>query len=290
MSAELSTTSSYSCTNLDFQTVIDKHKQILHNFNIKIESKQEKLPSLYWIPKLHKTPYKSRFIANASSSTTTHISKLLTYCLTAVRNHVVKYCEKVYENSGINIFWSIKNSTEVLDKFSTLNFHCSAVNTYDFSTLYTSLPHDLIKTKLIALIEKTFAREQRLYIACHDSTAFFTNTFLEKFTMWTCTDVCEALCFLLDNIYIKCGDTLFRQVIGIPMGTNCAPLIADLFLYCFERDFMLTLSPSNQSHIIEAFNLTSRYLDDILTIDNPFFPQMIHLIYPPELTLNKANN
>ena len=57
------------------------------------------------------------------------------------------------------------------------------------------------------------------------------------------------------------------------MGTNCAPLVADLFLFCYERDFMLSLSEENQSGVIEAFNSTSRYLDDLLNIDNNFNKQ-----------------
>ena len=101
--------------------------------------------------------------------------------------------------------------------------------------------------------------------------------------------MCEALTFLLDNIYIRFGSKLYRQIVGIPMGTNCAPLIADLFLFCYERDFMLSLSENNQSEVIEAFNSTSRYLDDLLNIDNNFFDSMVDHIYPPELQLKKAN-
>ena len=70
------------------------------------------------------------------------------------------------------------------------------------------------------------------------------------------------------------------------MGTNCAPLVADLLLVCYERDFiifMLSLSDNNQADIIEAFNSTSRYLDDLLNIDNPYFEQMVGQIYPTEL-------
>ena len=66
--------------------------------------------------------------------------------------------------------------------------------------------------------------------------------------------MCEALTFLLDNIYIIFGTKLFRQIVGIPMGTNCAPLVADLFLFCYERDFMMSLSVENQSEIIEALS------------------------------------
>ena len=73
------------------------------------------------------------------------------------------------------------------------------------------------------------------------------------------------------------------------MGTNCAPLVADLFLFSYERDFMLSLSEENQSGFIEGFNSTSRYLDDLLNIDNNFFDIMVNRIYPSELQLNKAN-
>ena len=73
------------------------------------------------------------------------------------------------------------------------------------------------------------------------------------------------------------------------MGTNCAPLVADLFLFCYERDFMTSLSDVKQAEIIEAFKSTSRYLDDLLNIDNPYFEGMVNRIYPPELQLNKAN-
>ena len=74
------------------------------------------------------------------------------------------------------------------------------------------------------------------------------------------------------------------------MGTNFAPLVADLFLFCYEKDFMLSLSDNNQADIIEAFNSTSRYLDDLLNIDNPYFKQMVGQIYPTEIQLNKVNS
>ena len=73
------------------------------------------------------------------------------------------------------------------------------------------------------------------------------------------------------------------------MGTNSARLVADLFLLCYERDFMLFLSEDNQSDVIEAFNSTFRYLDNLLNIDNNFFESMINRIYLTELQLNIAN-
>ena len=76
-------------------------------------------------------------------------------------------------------------------------------------------------------------------------------------------NVCDALTFLLDNIFIQFGTKLHRQEVGIPMGTNCAPLVAHLFLFCFERDFMMSHSDDKQADVIDAFNTTSRYLGDI---------------------------
>ena len=73
------------------------------------------------------------------------------------------------------------------------------------------------------------------------------------------------------------------------MGTNCDPLVADLFFYCFERDFMDSINHDNQADVIETFNSTSRYLADLLNIDSPYFEGMVNQIYPPELQLNKAN-
>ena len=74
------------------------------------------------------------------------------------------------------------------------------------------------------------------------------------------------------------------------MGTNCAPLVADLFLFFYEKDFMLSLSDNNQTDIIEDFNSTSRYLDNLLNINNPYLEQMVGQIYPTELQLNMANS
>ena len=76
---------------------------------------------------------------------------------------------------------------------------------------------------------------------------------------------------MLDNIFIKFGTKLYRQVVGITFGTNCASLVADIFLFCYERDFMTPLSDDKQADVIYAFNTTFRYLDDILNINNVYF-------------------
>ena len=118
---------------------------------------------------------------------------MLTSCLTTIKKHVIKYCEKVDERSGKNHFWSIKTSCEVLNKLTSRAY----------------LPHNLIKDKLVDLIEITFQREGSLYIACNDRTAFITSDAVRNYNLWSCQKVCEALTFLLDNIYIGFGCKLY---------------------------------------------------------------------------------
>ena len=149
---------------------------------------------------------------------------------------------KRYEISGKNLFLSTKNSGEILDKLKARDFNATILSTYDFSALYTTLINNLIKDKLIDLIEKTFQREGSPYIACNDKNAFFTSEKPKKYHALSYQNVCDVLIFLLDNIFIQFGTKLNRQIVWIPMGTNCAPLVADLFLFCYERDFMMSLS------------------------------------------------
>ena len=133
----------------------------------------------------------------------------------------------------------ICSSGEVLSKLKDVGYQATNLSTYDFSTLYTTLPLNLIKEKLLDLIERTFyKKEGKLFLACNDKIflAFFTSAdHYRGYHLWSCQNVCDALSFLLENIYIRFGSKLYRQIVGIPMGTNCALLVADLFLFCYER-------------------------------------------------------
>ena len=112
---------------------------------------------------------------------------------------------------------------------------------------------------------------------------FFTSEQPILYKLWLCQKMCDALHYLLDNIFIRFCSKSYRRIVGIPMGADCVPLVADLFLFCYERDLMMFLSNNTQTDIIEAFNSTSRYLDDLLNIDNPYFEQIVGQLYPTEL-------
>ena len=90
---------------------------------------------------------------------------------------------------------------------------------------------------------------------------------------------------LIDNIFVKFGGQVFQQSVGIPMGTNCAPLLADLFLYSYEAEFVQNFIKNGQKKLAQSFNFTFRYIDDVLSLSNPKFGDYVHLIYPSELEI-----
>ena len=266
------------------------HESFGDKHGIQLEENFNKLPTIHWLPRVHGGPYKFRYIVNSRSCSTKELSVRMTFVLQAIKTHVKKYCHKVYENSGVNLFWSIDNSLEVINAIKSKRNMVSEINTFDFSTLYTSLPLHLVKNKLIGLIEKTFAREKTTFIVVSRNKAFFSNSKFNNCLYWSCEDVCDILCFLLDNCLIKFGKDIFKQVTGIPMGANYAPLVADLFLFCYESEFMKNLSKSNDLNLIEKFNTSFRYLDDLCSLDNSLFHTYIKNIYPKELILLQSNN
>ena len=94
--------------------------------------------------------------------------------------------------------------------------------------------------------------------------------------------------FLVDNIYVRLGEKLFQQMIGISMGTNCAPLLADLFLYSCESEFLDKLVKEGKRKLARKFNLSYRYIDDLISFNNKRFKEFISDIYPKELTISET--
>ena len=92
------------------------------------------------------------------------------------------------------------------------------------------------------LIEQTFNREGLLYLAFNEKRAFFTSEQPKRYNVWSCQKVCDALHFLLGNLFIRIGSKLYRQIVGIPWVLIIhAPLVANLFLFSYVRDFILSL-------------------------------------------------
>ena len=136
-----------------------RHINTLTKLNVKIDKCE--LPTFYWFPKLHINPFKSRFISNSSHCSSAILLKYNASALTAIKDHVIKYSETAFNISNVNYFWSIKNSNEVIEKLRLRNFQGSEVSSFDFYTLYTSLPHDLIKAKVLSLVNWCSTESQK---------------------------------------------------------------------------------------------------------------------------------
>ena len=154
-----------------------------------------------------------------------------------------------------------------------------------FSTLYTSLPHAKLKHQLHDLLERVFNTSGKSFIATNNFHTFWANDRKStKFTYFSCRELCLAIDFLIGNNYVRFGNSVFRQIIGIPMGTNSAPLLADLFLHTFEYDFMLRTMKQDKTKAVQ-FSNTFRYFDDLLSVNNENLENYISDIYPSDLEL-----
>ena len=102
---------------------------------------------------------------------------------------------------------------------------------------------------------------------------------------YTEEDIIKMLEFLVDNIFVVFAGKVFQQIVGIPLGTNCAPLLADIFLYSYEAEFIQSLLSAGKKRLASQFNFTYRYIDDVLSINNPDFENYLGQMYPPELEI-----
>ena len=102
---------------------------------------------------------------------------------------------------------------------------------------------------------------------------------------YTEDDIVNMLEFLVDNIFVVFGGKVFQQIVGIPMGTNCAALLANIFLYSYEAEFIQSFLSTGKKKIASQFNFTYRYIDDVLSINNPDFENYLGQMYPAELEI-----
>ena len=189
--------------------------------------------------------------------------------------------------------WILKNSTNLLSSLSHLGVHrATSIQTFDFSTLYTSIPHDLLKSRMNSIINNAFKYKngatRYTHIKVGRNKSCFTSDFLNSDNKCNANDICKIIEFLMDNIYARFRGELFRQMVGIPMGTNCAPLLADLFLYSYENEFLDNLIKEGKRKLARKFNLSYRYIDDLISFNNKRFKEFISDIYPKKLTISET--
>ena len=147
--------STYTSYQMSSEDIINTHDAFMMSLGIELSNDDKSLPYLYWTPKLHKSPVKHCFIAGSSKCTTKQLSSFLTKILTVIKTGLEKYCSIKTNHIGVNNMWILKNSTNLLSSLSHLGVHrATSIQTFDFSTLYTSIPHDLLKSRMNSIINK----------------------------------------------------------------------------------------------------------------------------------------
>ena len=152
------------CSSLVPDIVNNHCDQLKNQFNISCPKDDTKLPKLFWVPKLHKNPYKFRFIAGARKCTTKCLSVILNKGLSVIRSHFAVYCNSIEKNSGYNFFWSVKSSTDFLDKINNSDNNVFSVQVFDFSTLYTNLDQQQVISHLFSLFDIVFNPTSRKHL------------------------------------------------------------------------------------------------------------------------------
>ena len=232
-------------------------------------------------------------IAGSSKCTTKQLSSLLTKLLTVIKTGLEKYCSIKTSQTGVNNMWILENSTNLLSSLGHLGiYRATSIQTFDFCTLYTSIPHDLLKSHMNNIINNAFKHKNGATRYTHNkiggNKSYFTSDPLNGDDKYTANDICKMTEFLVDYIYVRFGGQLFRQMVDIPMGTNCAPLLADLFLYSYENEFLDILIKEGKRKFARKFNLSYRYIDDLIFLNNKRFKELISDIYPKELTISET--
>ena len=280
----------YNLTDFSASEVLDNHKSVLTSFGIPTTDEELDLPYIYWIPKMHKNPYKHRFIAGSSKCSTKPLSILLTKLLTHIKQGLHKYCETSYSRSGVNQMWILKNLKKLLEHLQSPNFnHITSIKSFDFSTLYTTIPHQKLKSRLATIIRNSFIHKngnrRYKFLVLGREGPYFVKEHSDSKNKYTEDDIVNMPEFLVDNIFVVFGGKVFQQIVGIQMGTNCAPLLADIFLYSYEAEFIQSLLSTGKKKLASQFNFTYRYIDDVLSINNPDFENYLGQMYPAELEI-----
>ena len=284
-----------------FEEVADNKVQFVTDLQSRFPGKlsNDKLPYLYATAKMHKNPKSFRYITAARDTGFSNISIVVSKCLKLLMN--TAHTSLAYRIKEIdNCIFVIDNRDKVINSINMSNQRKDGhkeISTWDFSTLYTKIPHSKLKEKVTTFVKKVFdgvkrSKKAANFINCSDKskTAYFSKSKSRSVVSLSCEDIIDLICIIIDNSYVYFHDKIYRQIIGIPMGTNCAPYLANIFLHVYEYEYLCKLV--ERGDIITAQKLAQmfRYQDDCVSInDNGIFKAHYKHMYPPEMVLQGTN-
>ena len=206
----------YNLTAMSKDKILQNHHSVMLTSGISLPEEYIDLPKLYWIPKLHKNLYKQRYIAGSTKCSTKLLSQILTRIISAVKEGLQKYCDTAYAISGVNQMWILKNSKELLENLKAFSLHSiKSIKSFDFSTLYTTIPHDKLKSKLEEIINRCFfhknGNRRFQYVVTGYKDTYFVRDHSDALQKYLDADVIKMLEYLIDNIFVEFGGQIFQS-------------------------------------------------------------------------------
>ena len=285
------TNPTYKLSNKTKEEIIFENFCFSKKFGLSPDEKDKSLPIMYWTPKMHKSPIGARFIVASKKCSTKLLSKSVSKAFKLIFNQVQSFYDKSHFYSSFKQFWVIENSKPVLDKIQKINLKSNAKNmsTFDFSTLYTKLPHDDLLSVLNIIIDFAFKGGNKNYIDFSKINAFWSNK-PKHLNFFTKDSLKRAVQHLIKSCYFEVGNLIVAQTIGIPMGIDPAPFWANLYLSKHECDFISKLIKTDIARA-KRFHGTFRFIDDLCALnDGGEFGNSYKEIYPKELELKLEHN
>jgi hypothetical protein len=236
----------YAPATETLDAILENHRKALAKWGLPLT---RTLPFMYPLPKMHKPKMAFRFIAASATCSVKIASQILGKMLTCVSRSIRKISDEILIKTGIRKYFVIKDGFEASDFLSS--WHRSAKTkrprTFDFSTLYTAIPLEDLKERVTRVVDEAWeAQGESKYSwmlqvnnrSKGTSGATWVDskqTMHKKMTehIFSYEEMIELLCFVIDNSFVSNGKTINIQTCGVPMGTNSAPDLANLYLYSY---------------------------------------------------------
>ena len=281
----------YSISKLNSDAINSTNFELCEQLHLDIPKDADTLPAMYWIPKMHKAPIGARFIIAAKRCSIKPLSKAIMKVFKLIYKQIENFHAKGKFYSNYNLFWVIQNSKPVIDKLNNINNRNNArtITTYDFSTLYTNIPHADLIMKLEKIIDIAFKGGKAKYIRVNDNRAYWCNYKSNKNTCFSIDSLKRIVKYLITDSYFSVGNITLLQRIGLPMGLDVSGTFANLYLHRLEYEFLIKLIKLD-ARAAYYYNGCMRYIDDLCCLnDDGNFDRTYKNIYPKVLELKCEN-
>ena len=199
----------YTAANKSMDEIIFDNILYQNHVAMNEDEKEKTLPSMYWLPKMHKTPIGNRFIIASKFCSTKSLSRNLSTIFKLLYNQIQNYNTKEKYLSNYNMFWVLDNIDPIINKLEKINRKKKAVSvsTFDFSTLYTKIPHDELFSRLGEIVDLCFDGGDKSFIAISQKRkAFWATKKGNRKVCFSKSGLKQAIEYLLDNCFFTVGN------------------------------------------------------------------------------------